>query len=96
MNIEFDNKIGNAKGRKAPIKTYRASPANFDAAAGAAASYAAKHNQDMVIVPGNSYGAACYHILADDQDIKKVTVVRGRFKVGVAKPNGDIFQAYAS
>lgn len=53
--------------RKTPIKAWRNSPGNFDAAR----YYANKHNKPIAIIPGNSYGSMVYHIAAITADFAK-------------------------
>jgi len=94
ITILQDECLGNGSGAKAPVKTWQAHPGNFDLAAKAAAHYAKRDNEDVAIVPGNSYGSLCYHLLSP-ADIGRAIPMPGRFHVAIAKPNGDIFGAVA-
>ena len=97
MNLEITSKIGQCDKVRAPVKTWRKSPGDFDAAAHAAHHYAKRDDRRMVIVPGNSYGRQVYHITTDSTDVKSFTGPTGHEKTAVAVVTvaGEVFQAIA-
>lgn len=96
MNITIEKKLGETGRKKAVIKTYKATPGDFDAAAHAAAHYAKKLNRDMVLVPGNSYMHKVYHIAQTTDDLWKYTGMPRPVRVALVNSAGEVFQAQAS
>ena len=85
--------IGNGSNAKAPVGNYRAHPANFDAAAKAAAYYAKRDNQNYVIIWGSQYGNGLWRVMRED---RLETLPRvGRYAVAVVEPNGDVVKGIA-
>lgn len=95
MEITTTNQIGTTSRTKSPIKTYNSNPGNFDAAAHAAAHYARKHDKNMVVVPGNSYGSKVYHIALETDDLLKYSFAP-KAAVALVTIKGEVFQATAT
>ena len=89
---EAETKLGNLKPGK--LKDYKSNPGDFNSAAAYAVTSAKKFKAPMLVVPGNSYGSAVFHILKDGEDLKKVTVMKPQKGFAYAKvhPNGDVFR----
>lgn len=86
--------IGNGKGAKAPVKTYRNHPASFDAAAKAAVYYAKRDGIDYVIIWGSQYGNGLWRVMSADR-LDTLPRLAGRYQIAVAKPNGDVVKGIA-
>lgn len=96
MQIEIIKQIGQITKRNKATTTYRKSPAHFDNAIYAALHYAIKHNDDMVVIPGNSYGKKVYHITTVTDSVKKYTIKSSNNTIGLVTPEGKVFQAIAN
>ncbi len=69
-------------------KAYRKAPGDFHAAASYAVTLAKKLAQEIVVIPGNSYGSALYHLATLDEDIRKYTVCADVVIAATATPEG--------
>lgn len=79
------------------VRAYRKSPGDFDLAASAAAYYAAKHGEEMVIVPGNSYGSRVFHIVKSHEALAQFAIPSGAVvRIAIVDPNGCVALADAS
>lgn len=94
MKIETLNKIGTCSNKKSVIKSYRSNPGNFDNACNAALHYAIKFNENMVVIPGNSYMNKVYHIEQESKSLNQFTPLK-KMSVALVKTNGEVFQAIA-
>lgn len=56
---------------QSPVKSYRENPGFIRNALAAAAHYANRFQEDMIVIPGNSYGNAVYHIARVCEDLNK-------------------------
>ena len=96
MKINKLTKLTTINSSKSPVKNYRSNPGDFELAAIAAVYYAKKFHEDVVIVPGNSYGRKIYHVVRLNEDLDKYQPGVRKSIVGVAQPNGDVYRALAS
>ncbi len=55
----------------APVRTWKKTPSDFNAACYAARHYAKVIGNDIAIIPGNSYGAMVYHVVSVTQNFAK-------------------------
>lgn len=93
MNITITDTIGNAKPGK--VRAYRSNPSDFTIASQAAAHYAAKNGERMIVVPGNSYGRAVFHIARESDPISKFGALSA-IRVAVVEMNGTVHGATAA
>lgn len=100
MQIEITESIGTLEsGRKAVVRKWKDDPANFDAACHAAGHYARRNSCRMAVVPGNSYGRACFHLLAENECIRKAVPgcpKDGFVRVGLVDADGNVHMANAT
>ena len=89
-----DKYIGNGKGASRPVSSWRKHPANFDAAAKAAAHYAKRDNENYAVIWGSMYGAGLYRIMRP-AELDRLPRPTGRYQVAIAKPDGDLFYGVA-
>lgn len=93
MKITIKSKAGKVKPGR--VREYRKYPANINLAVSAAAHYAIKRNERMIVVEGNSYGRKVYHVTRESDDLTKYTIMRCTANVLVLDPNGDCYYAIA-
>jgi hypothetical protein len=93
MDIKIENKAGTVK--PGNVREYRKNPSNLNLAAQAAAHYAGKSNQRMIVIQGNSYMNKVYHIAKECDPISKYTAMQGMFKVVIVEPTGECFYGTA-
>jgi hypothetical protein len=65
MTYATTKKMGTINKTSGAIKAYRADAADLTTACTAAAHYAKRDNEIMVVYPGNSYGAFLYRLTVD-------------------------------
>jgi len=94
MQITIDKKIGQVE--KGKVSDWRKNPGNLDLAASAALYYAQKQNKRMIVIPGDSYGVAVFHIANENKSISYFTIKRNDNLVVVVETNGEVFRAIAS
>lgn len=96
MNVTVGKKLGTVT--KGSVREWKQSPGSDNAACHAAVYYAKKNKQDMVVVPGNSYGSFVLHVARETDDLSKFVPGVGDKEISgyLAKPNGDVFEARLS
>lgn len=79
------------------VKLWKKSPGDFTSACQAAGFYSRKYNEDMLVVPSNSYGAKIFHIIRKTDDLAKyVPGSTGRsVNCGLVNSSGEVFQGIA-
>lgn len=94
MKLTIQNNAGTAKATT--LKAYRANPGNLNVAASYAFTLAKKLNERMIVVRGNSYMQAVYHICKECDDVMAYNGgMRKETKVVIVEPNGEVFYAVA-
>lgn len=80
------------------VKPWRDTPGDFTSACQAAGFYARKYEQDMIVVPGNSYGSRIFHIIRKTDDLGKYVPGIGNKSVNcaVVSPDGKVYQGSAT
>ena len=74
-------------------KAYRAAPGDFDTAARNAVRIAKRDGEEIVILPGNSYGSPVYHIARISEDLRKFTICYDAVIGATATPEGTVRMA---
>lgn len=99
MRLEIENQLGDTKRCKKPVvKLWTKNPGDLSSAICAAGHYAKRDGVRMVVVPGNSYGRAVYHISAEAGDIRKFipNLRADKFvSLAVVEPDGSVYKAKA-
>jgi len=96
MKISLGKKLGTVtKGR---VAEYRRNPGSDNEACHAAVFYAKKNKQNMVVVPGNSFGSFVLHIAKETDDLRKYIPGVGDKEISVYFVNvdGEVFEATAA
>jgi hypothetical protein len=95
MEISNEKKIGDVT--EPSIKPWKKSPGDFTSACQAAAVYAKKFGEDMVVLPGNSYGSRVFQIVKKTEPISKyIPGTKGKtVRCGIVTPTGEVFMADA-
>ena len=95
--VSVGKKLGTVSNTKGRVKEWRENPGNDSAACYAAAHYAKRDKENMVVVPGNSYGSFVLHIAKETEDLWKYAPgTSGELAVYLAKPSGEVFEAIAT
>jgi hypothetical protein len=77
------------------VREHKKNPASLNLAASAAAHYAKKLNDQVVVIEGNSYMNKVYHIAKDTDSVSKYTAMNYAVNVLIVKPNGECFHGIA-
>jgi len=96
MIVKILEKIGTAKAEKGVVGNYKKHPDSLTAAANAAVYYANKNNQDLLLVPGNSYMRKVYHIALKSERIQKYTGFQATVLGALVTMDGEVFKAELS
>ena len=88
MKIDGYRKTLSESAEAGTRKAYRAAPGNFDAAARYAVTLARKFGEEIVVLPGNSYGSGIYHLARTSEDLRKYTVSFDAVLGATATPEG--------
>lgn len=97
MQIKIQSTIGKTSKRKAVVKAYRNDPGNFDCAVHAAAHYAKRNNERMVVISSNSYMSKVYRIARETDSLNSLNPGGPKEQVvGVVTVTGKVFKAIAS
>lgn len=78
------------------INKYRKDPSNQELAVRAAIQKAYTLGQEIIVIKGNSYMNAVYHLATAGDDIAKFTGGARDVRVLVVRSTGEIFQANAA
>lgn len=93
MKITIESKAGTVKSGN--VREFRKHPSDLNLAAQAAAHYANKLGERMVVIDGNSYMRFVYHIARESDPVTKFKVVSGQYKVVIVEPSGECFYGIA-
>ncbi len=99
MRIVAGKKIGHiTKIPSGSVREWRQFPGDDRSAIFAAAHYAKKNKQPMVVVPGNSYGRAVLHVALATGNLSRYAPGVGDKTVAVyyVSANGEAFEAIAT
>lgn len=97
MQIKIQSTIGKTSKRKAVVKAYKRNPGNFDCAVHAAAYYAKRNSERMVVVSSNSYMSKVYRIARETDSLSQFNPGGPKEQVvGVVTVTGEVFKAIAS
>ncbi len=96
MKIVIHSTIGKTSKRKAVIKAYNSNPGNFDCAVHAAAHYAKRNGERMVVISSNSYMQKVYRIARETDSLSRFNPGSKEQVVGVVTVDGEVFKAIAS
>lgn len=97
MKIVVGKKLGTVTDTKGRVKDWKENPGNDSAACYAAAHYAKRNKENMVVVPGNSYGSFVLHIAKETEDLSRYRPGHsGELAVYLATPSGEVFEAIAT
>ena len=89
-------KIGLAEKTKSPVKAWKKGPGNLKLAANAAYYYAKKHNERMIVIPGNSYMHSVFFIAHENEDVSRYTTRSSNNLIAIVNVDGSVFQGSAS
>lgn len=97
-SIEIVDSKPMGKITKFEVKSWKQNPSDLTAACQAAAVYAKKHGENMLVVPSNSFMRSVYQIIRLNDDLAKYVpgIGSGRVRCALVHPNGDVFQVNAS
>lgn len=99
MKITRGKKIGHiTKIPSGSIREYRQHPGDDRSAIYAAAHYAKKNGEPMVVVPGNSYGSFVLRIARESEDLSSHAPAVGDKEVNVysVTTDGEVYEAIAT
>jgi hypothetical protein len=97
MKISVGKKLGTVTNTKGRVKEWKENPGDDSAACYAAAHYAKRDKENMVVVPGNSYGRFVLHIAKETSDLWRYAPgTSGELSVYLATPSGEVFEAKAT
>jgi len=91
--VKILNKIGDVTNEKGAVNAYRRNPGDATTAAIAALYYAKMWGEDMVLVPGGSYGVKVFHIARTQDRLEKYTAKAGKLSAMVVTLSGEVYQS---